>query len=80
MNAFEELKDGLIVLDLFKNITKKLGLLENYFYEFIRLSKLKVSPTERVEFVLNTLGEIFLKEEFSEKIIVSQEDLNVNYF
>ncbi len=63
MNSFSELKDGSIILDVLKNLTKKLNILENYFYEFIRLSKIKVAPLERLEFVLNTLGEFFLKKE-----------------
>jgi hypothetical protein len=80
MNTFEELKEGLIILDIFKNMTKKLGIVENFFYEFIRLSKLKVTPIERVEFVLNILGEIFLKEDFNDKINVGEEDLNVSFY
>lgn len=78
MNDFQELKDGLIILDIFKNMTKNLEILENYFYEFIRLSKIKVTPIERIEFVLNILGQIFLKEEFQDKIEVQEQDLNVN--
>lgn len=77
MNTFEELKDGLIILDIFKNITKKLDLLENYFYEFIRLSKLKVTPIERIEFVVNILAKIYLKEEFENKIVYDEEELEV---
>jgi len=64
-------------LDIFKNITKKLDNLEDYFYEFIRLSKIKVTPVERIQFVLNILGEIFLKEDFQNKINIEEKDLNV---
>ncbi len=77
MNEFDELKEGLIILDIFKNMTKKLEILENYFYEFIRLSKIKILPIERFQFVLNILGKIFLKDQFDEEIELSQEDIKV---
>ncbi len=77
MNTFEEIKDGLIILDMLKNLTKKMNRLENYFYEFIRLSKIKVSPKERFEFVLNTISDLFLIEEFEYKIIIDENDLMV---
>jgi hypothetical protein len=77
MNSFDELKDGLIILDILKFLTKKLNCNENYFYEFIRLSKLKVSIKERFEFVLNTVNEIYLKNEFNEKIEIEEKTLEV---
>ena len=79
MNNFDELNDGLIILDILKNLIKKLNIFEEYFYEFIRLSKLKVYPKERFESVLNILGRLFITDEINDIIEINEKDFNVNY-
>lgn len=80
MNEFNELNDGLIIVDLLKNLCKKLNILENYFYEFLRISKIKVTPKERLEFVINNLAGILLKNEFEDKITIDLDELEVFNF
>jgi hypothetical protein len=79
MNSFDELKDGLIILNILKNLTKKIKCYENYFYEFKRISKFKVTKKERFEFILNTINQIYLKDEYIciEKIELDEKTLEV---